>query len=86
MFIPLSDYWVLVDNSRTSYEIIAERKRNLESTIFDEQRWNALLRTTALDKEAVNSDELKEKILRGLEVAIQKLIRAKQQNKKKTIT
>lgn len=42
LFLPLADYWVLVDNSWTSYEIIAEGKRDLNSTIFDEERYYKL--------------------------------------------
>lgn len=42
LFIPLADYWVLIDNSKIDYTIIAEGNKRENSTIFDEERYTTL--------------------------------------------
>lgn len=41
-FIPLADFWLLVDNSREYPEIICEGIKDVELKVFNEQIWNTI--------------------------------------------
>ncbi len=41
-FIPICDYWLVVDNSQESPEIISEGIKDLELEIFNEQIWTTI--------------------------------------------
>ena len=42
LFIPICDYWILIDNSQNPYEIIIEGEEDQELNIQNEQIWNKL--------------------------------------------
>ncbi|MGV3586232.1 MAG: zeta toxin family protein [Adhaeribacter sp.] len=42
LFIPICDYWILIDNSQNPYKIIAEGQEDQELNIHNEQIWNNL--------------------------------------------
>lgn len=39
LYIPISDYWLLVDNTEDPYQMIAEGERNNVTEIYDEDRF-----------------------------------------------
>ncbi len=43
-FIPLADFWLLVDNSKENPEIICEGIKDVELIVFNEQIWNTIRR------------------------------------------
>lgn len=42
LFIPICDYWIIIDNSQKPYIIVAEGQEGQESIIQSEQIWNKL--------------------------------------------
>jgi len=42
LFIPICDYWILIDNSQKPYIIVAEGQEDQEVKIQNEQIWNNL--------------------------------------------
>lgn len=42
IFVNLSDYWLVIDNSNRSYSFIAEGKGKLETVIYNEVIWNKI--------------------------------------------
>jgi len=42
LFIPICDYWILIDNSQNPYIIVAEGQEDQELNIQNEQIWNKL--------------------------------------------
>ena len=42
LFIPICDYWILIDNSQKPYILVAEGQEDQELNIQDEQIWNKL--------------------------------------------
>jgi predicted ABC-type ATPase len=42
LFIPICDYWIIIDNSQKPYIIVAEGQEDQELNIQNEQIWNKL--------------------------------------------
>ncbi len=42
LFIPICDYWILIDNSQKPYKIVAEGQKDQELNVQNEQIWNKL--------------------------------------------
>lgn len=42
IFLKLCDYWILIDNSKRSFTIIAEGNEGFQTTIYDDATWTKL--------------------------------------------
>jgi predicted ABC-type ATPase len=42
LFIPICDYWIVINNSQNPYEIVAEGQEDQELNIQNKQIWNKL--------------------------------------------
>jgi predicted ABC-type ATPase len=42
VFVSLCDYWLVIDNSRKPYLLIAEGNNDVETSIYDNEKWNQL--------------------------------------------
>jgi predicted ABC-type ATPase len=43
LYLPLSDYWILIDNSESPFQIIAEGSKNNIVTVFNDSIYNKIL-------------------------------------------
>ncbi|QHL87727.1 zeta toxin [Nibribacter ruber] len=46
LFIPICDYWLLIDNSQKPYIVVAEGREDKKLNLLDEQIWNTLKKLT----------------------------------------
>jgi len=42
IFLKLCDYWLVIDNSKRSFTIIAEGNKEFETSIYDDATWTKL--------------------------------------------
>ena len=42
IFLKLSDYWLVIDNSKRTFALIAEGNEEFETTVYDDEIWTKL--------------------------------------------
>jgi predicted ABC-type ATPase len=44
LYVPICNYWIIIDNSRAPYKVIAEGFKNLDSEIYDQETYNKIVK------------------------------------------